>query len=265
MANHAEQPRTRNRARWAIGAAMAGIASIAAVISYNDGLTVARIAGNHGRTAYLYPLLPDGLIVICLSALYEAAQRKLKRPVWASVGLVLGIALTLAQNTGAGIGHGPLDAIMDGLVPVVFFVAVEVLIWHVRTGRAGTAGESVASDSVAAAEASMAATIAAGNPLSVNQLTERFGLTRAQATKVRQSAMEPAPEPESVVKVRERKVARFASARERYRAEVDKDPQSKAARQAQRAVVRAATGLTTDEIAAATGTNGAVKEVVSHG
>ena len=131
---------TRNRARGVIGTAMAAIAAIAAVISYNDGLFVARLAGNHGWTGYLYPLLPDGLIVVCLAALYEAAQRKLNRPRWATAGLVLGISLTLAQNTGAGAAHGVLDALMDGMVPVVFFVAVEVLIWHVRAGRVTTPG-----------------------------------------------------------------------------------------------------------------------------
>ena len=42
-------------------------------------------------------------------------------------------------------------------------------------------------DSAEAARASLRATIAAGKPLSLNQLQERFGLTRAQATKVRQA------------------------------------------------------------------------------
>jgi hypothetical protein len=64
-------PARSNRARWAIGSAMVMIATMAAIISYNDGLDVTRMAGNHGWVGYLYPLLPDGLIVICLSALYE--------------------------------------------------------------------------------------------------------------------------------------------------------------------------------------------------
>jgi hypothetical protein len=43
----------------------------------------------------------------------------------------------------------------------------------------------VPSTAAEAAAASLRATIAAGNPLSVNQLAERFSLTRSQATKVR--------------------------------------------------------------------------------
>jgi hypothetical protein len=127
------------RQLWPAGLAMAFIATIAAVISYNDGLFVARLAGNHGRLAYLYPALPDGLIVICLIALYQAAKDRLPRPRWATGGLLLGAGLTLAMNTGAGIAHTRLDALVDGMIPVVFFVAVEVLIWTIRRGRAGVA------------------------------------------------------------------------------------------------------------------------------
>ena len=115
---------------------MAFIAAIAAVVSYNDGLQVARLAGAFGRVAYLYPLLPDGLIVICLIALYEGARMAPpERPGWASAGLVLGAGLTLAQNVGAGAATGVLLAVIDGFVPVVFFVAAEVLIWTIRHGR----------------------------------------------------------------------------------------------------------------------------------
>lgn len=44
----------------------------------------------------------------------------------------------------------------------------------------------VPGDAETAATASLRATLAAGNPWSNNQLADRFDLTRAQATKVRQ-------------------------------------------------------------------------------
>lgn len=47
----------------------------------------------------------------------------------------------------------------------------------------------IPADAIEAAKASLRATIAAGNPLSQNQLAERFGLTRAQAVKVRQAVL----------------------------------------------------------------------------
>ena len=176
------------------------IAAVAAVISYRDGLFVARLAGNHDRQAYLYPFLPDGLIVICLLALYEAARTKAPRSGWASAGLVLGIALTLAQNIYAGLAHSVLDAVLDGMVPVVFFIAAEVVLWHVRRGRAGsdtsdapaTPSRSVPSGNFEAAKVSMAATAAAGNALSRNQLQTRFRLSRAEADEIWQPYKIPA-------------------------------------------------------------------------
>jgi hypothetical protein len=48
---------------------------------------------------------------------------------------------------------------------------------------------AVPSDVVEAAKASLRATIAAGNPWSVNQLSEQFSLTRAQATKLRKTVL----------------------------------------------------------------------------
>lgn len=166
-------------------------AAICAWISYNDGLFVARLAGNHDRLAYFYPMLPDGLIVLCLLALAEAARAGGKRSRWAMAGLALGIVLTLAMNTYAGVEHSALDAVLDGTVPVVFFIAAEVVLWHVRHSRQPqvTAKEipvpgAVPADVLSAARASMAATAAAGNPLSQNQLQARFGLPRAQAREV---------------------------------------------------------------------------------
>ncbi len=115
---------------------MAGLAAVAAVISYNDGLFLVRFAGAGGRLAYLYPLLPDGLIVISSISLYEAAASRQPRPKWATAGLVLGGALTLAMNFAAGFARGPLLAAVDSAVPVVFFVALEILIGLIRRSRA---------------------------------------------------------------------------------------------------------------------------------
>jgi len=191
----------RNGSRsWQYAAAGAVLAGIAAVISYNDGLFVARLAGNHDHQAFLYPLLPDLMIVVCLLALLEAARAGVPRSGWATAGLVLGAGLTLAMNVGAGIAHSELDAVMDGFVPVIFFVACEVVLWHVRRGRAGsdtsgapaTSRRSVPSGNFEAAKLSMRETAAAGNPWSRNQLQSQFGLSRAEATKLWQPYQSPA-------------------------------------------------------------------------
>jgi hypothetical protein len=53
----------------------------------------------------------------------------------------------------------------------------------------GTGFVSVPAGVVEAAKASLRATIVAGNPLSVNQLQERFSLTRRAATEVRNDVL----------------------------------------------------------------------------
>ena len=192
--NDSERP--RQRARWWGVLAMVAIAAVAAVLSYFDGLFVARLAGNHDWRAWLYPLLPDELIVICLIALLAAKRR----PAWATSGLVLGIGLTLAMNVGAGMAHSLLDAVVDGFVPVVFFVAVEVFIGYVRRGRAedvsatrsGHLRRSTPSTVLESARTSMAETAAAGNPLTRNQLQTRWRLSRAEADDIWQPYKPPA-------------------------------------------------------------------------
>ena len=60
-----------------------------AVVSYYHALFVVREAGTTGRLAYLVPLFADGLILLCSTALYAAAQagcggRGLRRQGWCS-------------------------------------------------------------------------------------------------------------------------------------------------------------------------------------
>ena len=66
----------------------------------------------------------------------------------------------------------------------------------VRASARRSSSKPLSHDSVAlpndaeiAAEASLRATLAAGNPWSVNQMQAQFRLTRAEATKVRQRVL----------------------------------------------------------------------------
>ena len=195
----------KNRTGWQYAAAALTLAGIAAWVSYNDGLFVARLAGNHDVQAFAYPLLPDGLIVVCLLALVEAARAGVKRSRWAQAGLVLGIAMTLSVNAGAGVAHSVLDAVLDGLVPVVFFIAVEVVLWHVRRGRdSGTKTAisfpqpgMVPSTAFNAAKARMLEADRHGFRYSNNEAAADFGLKRAEVTEARRqvAAESPAVDP----------------------------------------------------------------------
>jgi hypothetical protein len=77
---------------------------------------------------------------------------------------------------------------------VSFVLAVEVALGLVGRARAGSglpsAGPAlapVAADAEHAARLALAASVAAGNPLSQRQLMTRFGLTRTRERKVRES------------------------------------------------------------------------------
>lgn len=200
MSEPTEAPAGRTRGAWRqprarAAVVMLGLAAAAAVISYGDGLFLVRRAGAVGRVDYLYPLLPDGLIVICLISVYDAAKSKVKRSGWATAGIVLGALLTVSMNLAAGLARSPLLALADGLVPVVFFVSAEVLNGHIRRGRAAAfptlmGGGPAAPDScphtvsLTVGEAALQAFAhfrdCLGEPVTKTQLGARFDLSRKQ-------------------------------------------------------------------------------------
>jgi hypothetical protein len=120
------------------------IGTATAVYSFHDALIVTHHAGEHGRYAYLVPLFADGLIAFCSSALYAGAQAKVRRPFWATAGLMFGIAVTVLMNVAAGWLTGPVLALIDALAPVVFLIALEILVWEFRLGRPGQPGDKPA-------------------------------------------------------------------------------------------------------------------------
>jgi hypothetical protein len=182
-------PATRRRT-WIAGLTMAGLAAVAAVISYTDGLYLVHLAGAHGWVALLYPLLPDGLIVISAESLYDAAHTGTGRPRWATTGILLGAALTLAMNVAAGAAHSRLDALIDGVVPVVFFVALEILIGLIRRGRGGVSLSPAPATCGHRQILSLDDAISQAAPvLSKRQIAAAFEVSRARVDKV----LPPAP------------------------------------------------------------------------
>jgi hypothetical protein len=144
-----DQKRQARRVRICSGVIMVLLAAGAAVVSYNDGLFLVRLSGIRGDVGYLYPLLPDGLIIISWASAYDAGLAGLRRrPAWATAGIVLGAALTLAMNIGAGVLHNRLQSVVDGVVPVVLFVALEILVGLIRRGQ----GASLVPDDISELE-----------------------------------------------------------------------------------------------------------------
>jgi len=186
--------------RWTAVAAVLAVAAVAAVISYRHAVLVVTGHGEPGMVGHLYPVVIDGLIVAASMVLLDSARHREKPPVLSLWLLGAGIGATLAVNVLAGVGYGPLGAIVAAWPAAGFVGCYELLMMLVRASarRAGDGGARRAPDAVPspvptdaenAALIALRATLAAGNPLSQNQLAERFGLTRAQATKVRSAVL----------------------------------------------------------------------------
>lgn len=117
------------------------IGAAAAFYSFNDALFVVRRAGTTGGLAYIPPLFADGLIALCSAALYAHSRASRRRPAWPSAGVIIGIAVTVVMNVAAGLAHSWADALIDALAPVVFLIALEVLVGQFRLTRPGPAAD----------------------------------------------------------------------------------------------------------------------------
>jgi Protein of unknown function (DUF2637) len=173
------------------------VASFAAVVSYSHIYDLGRAHGQAGTAARLLPLSVDGLILAASLVLLHEARNRRPAPALARGMLALGVAATVAANVAYGAGFGWPGAVISAWPAVAFIGAAEMALGLVRRARARQ-GEMAAarleippvpSDVVTAAKASLRATVAAGNPLSVNQLQERFSLSRRTATDVRTAVL----------------------------------------------------------------------------
>jgi hypothetical protein len=196
---------TSRAVRWSTVAAVAGVALVAAVVSYRHAYAVVSSHGETGMIARLYPLTIDGLIYAASMALLDAARRDAAMPKLARWLLAVGIAATLAANVAAGLAFGPLGAVVAAWPALALVGSYELLMVIIRA--AGQASQPVpviaigrvAADAESAARAALAASIAAGNPISQRKLATRFGISRSRAAiMARQVAAMSNSHPESI-------------------------------------------------------------------
>jgi len=182
--------------RWATVLAVVAVAGVAAYISYWHAVEVVTHHGERGVRGHLYPVVIDGIIVAASMVVLDAARHVEAAPKLAWSLLGAGIGVTLAANVAFGVTYGLAGALWAAWPALAFVGCYELLMMLVRASarradptRGDAFSSPVPTDAEAAAVASLRATLAAGNPWSQNQLAERFGLTRAQAAKVRSHAL----------------------------------------------------------------------------
>jgi hypothetical protein len=128
--------------------------------------------------------------------LLDAARHAEDAPKLAWWLLGSGIAVTLAANVTFGAQTGIAGALWAAWPALAFVGCYELLLLLARASarRSGKVAQCATSSPVpstaeVAAEASLRGTLAAGNPWTINQLVERFSLTRSTATKLRQRVL----------------------------------------------------------------------------
>ncbi len=188
---------SRARAPRVVGwLALAGVSLIAGIASYFHALAVVEASGARAPVAYLVPALADLVILGASADLLAASRAGQPRPRLTMAALSVGVVVTLAFNVVASHPHAMPSWLVDGWPALAFILALESLSGLVRRGRGGgapppvpaTPNQAVPPDVQSAALAALRATTAAGNPLSGRQLETRFGLSRTDATRVRELA-----------------------------------------------------------------------------
>lgn len=190
-------------------AAVLAVAAVAAWISYRHAVEVVSAHGEAGAVGRWYPVVIDGLIIAASMVLLDAARHREAPPRLAWLLLGAGIGATLVVNVLAGVPSGWLGAVVASWPALAFVGCYELLMMLVRAAarrvpqarpaeaapQAGVVPSRVPADAEGAAEASMRATAAAGNPWSVNALSVKFGLPRLAAAEIRERVLAEASPP----------------------------------------------------------------------
>lgn len=161
--------------------------AFAFISSYSNIYDLCVAHGGGGISARLTPLSVDVLILAASLGLLWATQRNAPVPWPVRAVLVTAVAATIAGNMLYGLPAGPIGAARAAWPGFAFVATIEILMWLVRAAKAPPSATSATplASNVEAARAAYAATLAAGNPLTQNQLQERYKLTRAEAATVR--------------------------------------------------------------------------------
>src|SRR6202050_870973 len=116
--------------------AVAGVAAVAAIISYRHAYELVSTHGETGLTARLIPFTVDGLILAPSMLTLDASRRNQPVPPLARWCLGAGITATVGANLAHGLGHGPIGALVSAWPALALAGSFEMLMTLIRTRRA---------------------------------------------------------------------------------------------------------------------------------
>jgi hypothetical protein len=171
-------------------------------LSYAGLHSFAARAGLRGPEAWAWPSSVDlfiltGELGITISTLRDS-RTDWRAWVYFGMGAGPSVAFNVLHVTVHALGWGkyavaatpPLSAVLALAALMQQVISLPAALRHMHAAGGmdddpGRVSPPVPGDAETAAAASLRATLAAGNPLSLNQLSSRFGLTRQAATRVR--------------------------------------------------------------------------------
>jgi hypothetical protein len=115
--------------------AVAGVAAVAAIISYRHAYELVSTHGETGLTARLIPFTVDGLILAASMLILDASRRNQPVPPLARWCLGAGIVATVGANLAHGLGHGPIGALVSAWPALALAGSFELLMTLIRTGK----------------------------------------------------------------------------------------------------------------------------------
>ncbi|GAA0986676.1 hypothetical protein GCM10009555_064600 [Acrocarpospora macrocephala] len=108
--------------------AVAAVALVAAVISYQHAYELVRSHGESGITARLVPFTVDGLIWAASMVILNASRRNQRVPVLAKWSLGVGVVATIGANVAHGVNHGIVGALVSAWPAVALVGSFELLM-----------------------------------------------------------------------------------------------------------------------------------------
>ncbi len=125
-----------------ITTALAVMAVVAAIISYQRAYELVRSHGESGVTARLLPFTVDGLIWAASMVLLDASRRHQPVPRLAAWSLGADIVAAVGANLAHGVGHGPVSALVSAWPALALVGTFELLMMLIRTERGTRPGEA---------------------------------------------------------------------------------------------------------------------------
>jgi Protein of unknown function (DUF2637) len=122
--------------------AVAAVASVAAIISYQHAYELIASHGESGTTARLLPFTVDGLIWAASMVVLDASRQHQPVPRLAVWSLSTGMVATVGANLAHGLGHGPIGAMVSAWPALALVGSFELLMLLIRSHHQPSAAES---------------------------------------------------------------------------------------------------------------------------